>query len=62
VAGAALDITGNAFAVPSGPQLAAVSAAGGRGDTYNTFHQYGAEATPEGMLRALSWQGLVGRR
>lgn len=62
VAGAALDITGNAFAVPSGAQLATVSAAGGRGDTYNTFHQYGAEATPEGMLRALSWRGLVGRR
>ncbi|MET7731219.1 hypothetical protein ABZT02_07605 [Streptomyces sp. NPDC005402] len=67
VAGGALDIASgvsSALSVtPSAGQLAAVYA-GGAGDTYNynTFNQYGAEATPEGMLRALSWQGLVGRK
>lgn len=62
VAGAALDITGNSFRVPSGSQLAAVSAAGVGGDQNNHFHLYGNDASPDGILRALSWQGLVGRR
>lgn len=62
VAGAALDITGNAFRAPSGPQLAAVSAAAGAGGQTNNFHLYGSDANPDGILRALSWQGLVGRR
>ncbi|MFI8894857.1 hypothetical protein [Streptomyces paradoxus] len=62
--GVASGVGGALSATPSAGQLAAVYAGGGRGDTYNynTFHQYGAEATPEGMLRALSWQGLVGRK
>jgi phage-related protein len=62
VAGAALDITGNAFTVPSGAQLAGVSAAAGVGDQNNHFHLYGSDASPDGILRALSWQGLVGRK
>lgn len=50
-------------AVPTGGQLAAVYAGAGPatgGD--NHFHLYGGDATPGGILRALSWQGLVGRR
>jgi phage-related protein len=66
VAGAALDVTsgiGGALSVtPSAGQLAAVYAGGGRGDQHNTFNLYGSEASPDGILRALSWQGLVGRR
>ncbi|MGA5506822.1 hypothetical protein [Streptomyces umbrinus] len=67
VAGAALDVAsgvGGALSVtPSGPQLASVYAGGGGGsnDTYN-INMYGAEATPEAMVRELSWRGLVGRR
>lgn len=62
VAGAALDITAGAFPVtPSSAQLAAVYAGGGSGDQTNHFHLYGSDATPGGILRALSWQGLVGR-
>ena len=66
VAGGALDVAsglnGALSLTPSAGQLAAVYAGSGGGDTYNTFYQYGDEATPEGMLRALSWQGLVGRK
>ena len=66
VASAALDVTsgiGGSLAVtPSAGQLAAVYAGGGRGDQHNVINLYGTEATPDGMLRALSWQGLVGRR
>ncbi|MFD3310059.1 hypothetical protein [Streptomyces sp. NPDC058694] len=65
VAGAALDVAsgvGGALSVtPSGAQLASVYAGGG-GDTTNNFYLYGSEASPDGILRALSWQGLVGRR
>ncbi|MGW2210114.1 phage tail protein [Streptomyces sp. NPDC001781] len=50
-------------AVPTGGQLAAVYAgAGAAGGGDNHFHMYGGDATPGGILRALSWQGLVGRR
>lgn len=31
------------------------------GDQHNTFHLYATEASPDGILRALSWHGLVGR-
>ncbi|WP_326730231.1 hypothetical protein [Streptomyces phaeochromogenes] len=66
LAGAALDVAsgvGGALSVaPSGPQLASVYAGGGGGDTYNTFNLNGSEASPDGILRALSWRGLVGRR
>jgi hypothetical protein len=62
VAGAALDITGNAFRVPSGAQLAAVSAGGAQSThTYNIALN-GARATPQDLIRELSWQGLVGRK
>ncbi|MEU6496450.1 hypothetical protein ABZ890_39740 [Streptomyces sp. NPDC046984] len=67
VAGAALDVTTGvgapSFAIPTGPQLATAytgTAATSGGD--NHFHLYGSDATPGGILRALSWQGLVGRR
>lgn len=50
-------------AVPTGSQLAATYAGGaGGGDQTNNIYLYGTEATPDGMLHALSWQGLVGRR
>jgi phage-related protein len=67
VAGAALDVAsgaGAALAVtPTAGQLAAVTAGTvGGGDQYNTFHLYETEASPDGVLRALSWRGLVGRR
>ncbi|PWI08324.1 hypothetical protein DIZ27_23075 [Streptomyces sp. NWU339] len=68
VAGAALDVAtgvGGALAVtPTAGQLATVTAGavGGRGDQYNTIHLHGTQATPDEMLRALSWRGLVGRR
>lgn len=62
MAAGALDITGNSFTAPSGAQLAGVSAAAGVGDQNNHFHLYGSDASPDGILRALSWHGLVGRR
>lgn len=66
MAGAALDVTsgiGGALAVtPSGAQLASVYAGGGGGDTTNNFYLYESEASPDGIIRALSWRGLVGRR
>ncbi|MBL1107348.1 hypothetical protein JK361_22540 [Streptomyces sp. 5-8] len=49
-------------ATPTGGQLAAVyGGPGGGGDQTNHFHLYGGDATPDGILRALSWQALVGR-
>lgn len=67
MAGAALDVAsrvgGSLSVTPTAGQLAAVYAGGGgRGDQTNNIYLYGTEATPDGMLRALSWQGLVGRR
>ncbi|MFF9205147.1 hypothetical protein ACF1AE_25665 [Streptomyces sp. NPDC014986] len=67
VAGAALDVAsgvGGALAVtPTAGQLAAVTAgaAGGRGDSTYHINLYGTQATPDEMVRALSWRGLVGR-
>ncbi|MEU9597147.1 hypothetical protein AB0E06_10075 [Streptomyces sp. NPDC048109] len=55
-------VSGALAGVPNAGQLAAVYAGGGRGDQHNTINLYGTEATADGMLRALSWQGLVGRR
>lgn len=51
-------------ATPSAGQLAAVAASPSRAleAATNHFHLYGSDATPGGILRALSWQGLVGRR
>lgn len=49
-------------AIPTGGQIGAVYAgAGASGGGDNHFHMYGGDATPGGILRALSWQGLVGR-
>lgn len=66
MAGAALDVASRAGSAltltPSGPQLAATYAGTGGGDQHNTFNLYGSEASPDGILRALSWRGLVGRR
>jgi hypothetical protein len=63
VAGAALDVaSGVGGALASGPtaqQLASVYAGGGGGDQHNTFYLYGSEASPEGIIRELSWRGLV---
>ncbi|MEU6229989.1 hypothetical protein [Streptomyces sp. NPDC047042] len=66
MASAALDVgTGVSAALtstPSAAQLATVYAGGGGGDQHNTFNLYGSEASPDGILRALSWRGLVGGR
>ncbi|MFC8987853.1 hypothetical protein [Streptomyces sp. NPDC057115] len=67
VAGAALDVTtgvGGALAVtPTAAQLSAVTATpAGRGDQYNEIHLHGTRATPQEVVREMSWLGLVGRR
>ncbi|MGP3752208.1 hypothetical protein [Streptomyces sp. IBSNAI001] len=57
----AADVASRAMAnVPAPGQLSA-SYAGtqGGGDTHNVFNLYQTEATPEGILRAQSWAGLV---
>jgi len=66
MAGAALDVTsglrGAVVAAPSAAQLAQVYAGGaGGGDRYITINLYGSDATPQGIVRELSWLGLVGR-
>jgi hypothetical protein len=67
VAGAALDVgSGVANALvgtPSASQIAAVYAGGpgGGNDTYN-INMYGTRATPNELVRELSWRGLVGGR
>ncbi|QQZ56854.1 hypothetical protein IFE09_27015 [Streptomyces microflavus] len=49
--------------IPFPGQLsAAYAGAGGGGDTTNNFYLQGSDATPDGIIRALSWRGLVGRR
>ncbi|MFF8467907.1 phage tail protein [Streptomyces griseus] len=45
-----------------GQVAAAYAGAGGGGDTHHTWNLYGSDATPDGILRALSWDALVGRR
>lgn len=67
VAGAALDVASGArgaFPLPTAGQLAAVTTGtvAGSGDQYTTINLYGSEATPDELVRALSWRGLVGRR
>jgi phage-related protein len=66
VAGAALDVTsgiGGALSVtPSAGQLAAVYAGGGQTTQTYYINLNGSRATPQEMVRELSWQGLVGRR
>lgn len=55
-----------ASVVPKIPAVGQLSAAyagsGGAGTTNNTFNLYQSDATPDGILRALSWQGLIGRK
>ncbi|MGD1220006.1 hypothetical protein AB9Q10_16435 [Streptomyces krungchingensis] len=52
-----------AFAgAPTGAQLATAYHGAGGGDTTNHFHLYGSDASPDGILRALTWRGMVGRR
>jgi len=45
-----------------GALTAAYAGSQGGGDTHHTWNLYGSDATPDGILHALSWQGLVGRR
>ncbi|WP_327333720.1 hypothetical protein [Streptomyces anulatus] len=45
-----------------GQVAAAYAGAGGGGDTTNNFYLQGGDATPDGILHALSWKALVGRR
>ncbi|WP_069743033.1 hypothetical protein [Streptomyces sp. EN23] len=45
-----------------GQVAAAYAGAGGGGDTHHTWNLYGSDATPDGILHALSWDALVGRR
>ncbi|WP_167538278.1 hypothetical protein [Streptomyces albofaciens] len=60
MAGAATGAARAATAVPAPGALAAAVPA--TGPTNNTFNLYSTDATPDGILRALSWAGLVGRR
>ncbi|MEU7596440.1 hypothetical protein AB0B79_25920 [Streptomyces sp. NPDC039022] len=60
MAGAATGAASAATTVPAPGALAAASA--GAGPVSNTFNLYSTDATPDGILRALSWAGLVGRR
>ncbi|MEV0915421.1 hypothetical protein AB0I93_14270 [Streptomyces sp. NPDC049967] len=49
--------------IPAPGQLtAAYAGAAGAGATTNNFYLQGGDATPDGILRALSWQGLIGRK
>lgn len=49
--------------IPAPGQLStAYAGAGAAGATTNNFYLQGGDATPDGILRALSWQGLIGRR
>jgi phage-related protein len=60
---AASGVGGALATVPTSSQLAgAYGVVGGRGDQNTVINLYQTEATPDGMLRALSWQGLVGGR
>lgn len=48
--------------IPAPGQLTAAYAGTAAGTTNNTFNLYQSEASPDGILRALSWQGLIGRK
>lgn len=63
VLNAASGVGGALSATPLPGQLAAVYAGGGGGssDTYN-ITMNGTRATPDELVRELSWRGLVGRR
>jgi hypothetical protein len=65
MAGAALDVasgvSGAIAGTPTPSQLSAVYATGGGGDRNYTINLYGSDATPQGIVRELSWLGLVGR-
>lgn len=58
----AADVAARAVSsVPApGALTAALATSAGGGDTTNNFYLSGGDATPDGILRALSWQGLVG--
>lgn len=58
---AASGVGGALAAVPTGAQIAGAygGAAGLLREQNNVFNLYGSEASPDGILRALSWQGLV---
>lgn len=60
----AADVASRAMAAVPTPGALTASYAGtqGGGDTYHTWNLHGSDATPDGILHALSWQGLVGRR
>ncbi|MEV5182874.1 hypothetical protein AB0K88_24250 [Streptomyces werraensis] len=67
VAGAALDVASGArgaLLLPTAGQLSAVTAGTGGGDVHHhhTWNLSDSEATPEGIVRSLTWMGLVGRR
>ncbi|TJZ55616.1 hypothetical protein FCH28_09770 [Streptomyces piniterrae] len=51
-----------ASGVPAVGALSGAYAGAAAGSTNNTFNLYQTDASPDGILRALSWQGLVGRR
>ncbi|MFC9752980.1 hypothetical protein [Streptomyces sp. NPDC056921] len=60
----AADVAGRAMrTIPAPGQLtAAYAGTAGAPTTNNTFNLYQSDATPDGILRALSWQGLIGRK
>ncbi|MEU3962924.1 hypothetical protein AB0F42_24480 [Streptomyces buecherae] len=59
----AADVAGRAMAgVPQPGALTAAYAGAGATSTTNNFYLQGTDASPDGILRALSWRGLVGGR
>ncbi|MFC8282939.1 hypothetical protein [Streptomyces cyaneofuscatus] len=60
----AADVASRAMStIPApGALTAAYAGASSGGDTTNNFYLQGGDATPDGILHALSWRGLVGRR
>jgi hypothetical protein len=67
VAGAAARAASTVATVSSsipvpGQLTAAYAGTAGAGTTNNTFNLYQSDATPGGILNALQWQGLIGRK
>ncbi|MGW4752002.1 hypothetical protein [Streptomyces chartreusis] len=66
MAGAALDVasgvSGAIAGTPSAAQLSAVYAGGGQVNQTYYIELNGARATPQELVRELSWQGLIGRQ
>ncbi|MYX16851.1 hypothetical protein GTY67_26240 [Streptomyces sp. SID8374] len=58
----AADVASRAMSTIPAPGQLSAAYAGAGGDTTNNFYLQGGDATPDGILHALSWDALVGRR